>query len=61
MKDIKTHWETIYQTKNITDVCWYQSKPITSLNFISELDLKKVPKNAVAWRSGNIPLPKLAI
>ncbi len=44
MKDRKTHWETIYQTKNITDVGWYQSKPITSLKFISELDLKKDAK-----------------
>jgi len=44
MKDIKTHWETIYKTKNITDFCWYQSKPITSLKFISELDLKKDAK-----------------
>jgi len=44
MKDRKTHWETIYQTKNIADVSWYQSKPITSLKFISELDLKKDAK-----------------
>jgi len=44
MKDRKTHWETIYQTKNLADVSWYQSKPITSLKFISELDLKKDAK-----------------
>ena len=44
MKDRKTHWETIYQTKNLSDVSWYQSKPITSLKFISELDLKKDAK-----------------
>jgi len=44
MKDRKTHWETIYQTKNIADVSWYQSKPISSLKFISELDLKKDAK-----------------
>lgn len=44
MQDRKTHWESIYQTKKLTDVSWYQSKPITSLNFISELDLKKDAK-----------------
>jgi len=44
MKDRKSHWETIYQTKNLADVSWYQSKPVTSLKFISELDLKKDAK-----------------
>jgi len=44
MKDRKTHLETIYQTKNITDFCWYQPKPITFLKYISELDLKKEAK-----------------
>lgn len=44
MTDRKKHWETIYQTKNHSDVSWYQSKPITSLNFISELNLKKDAK-----------------
>ena len=44
MKDRKTHWETIYQTKKPTDVSWYQPKPTTSLNFISELNLKKDAK-----------------
>lgn len=44
MTDRKTHWETIYQTKKPTDVSWYQSRPVTSLNFISELDLKKDAK-----------------
>lgn len=44
MKDRKTHWETIYQSKKPTDLSWYQSKPITSLKFISELNLKKDAK-----------------
>ena len=44
MTDRKKHWETIYQTKKHSDVSWYQSKPITSLNFISELDMKKDAK-----------------
>lgn len=41
MTDRKIHWETIYQTKKPTDVSWYQLKPITSLNFIFELGVKK--------------------
>ena len=44
MTDRKTHWETIYRTKKSTDVSWHQPKPITSLNFISELKLKKDAK-----------------
>jgi len=44
MTDRKTHWETIYQTKKLMDVSWYQSKPTTSLKFIAELDLKKEAK-----------------
>lgn len=39
----KSHWENIYQTKNLTDVSWYQPKPITSLSFFDKF---KVPKNA---------------
>lgn len=39
----KSHWENIYQTKNLTDVSWYQSKPVTSLSFFDKF---KVPKNA---------------
>ncbi|HZJ37503.1 MAG TPA: class I SAM-dependent methyltransferase [Gillisia sp.] len=44
MTDRKIHWETIYQTKKLTDVSWYQSKPTTSLKFIAELNLKKEAK-----------------
>lgn len=29
----KEHWETIYQTKKLTEVSWYQPKPSTSLGF----------------------------
>ena len=39
----KSHWENIYQTKDLTDVSWYQSKPVTSLSFFDKF---KVPKNA---------------
>ena len=41
--DRKNHWETIYQTKQLNEVSWYQAIPQTSLNFFSELE---VPKNA---------------
>lgn len=35
--DRKNHWEKIYQTKEFTEVSWYQKKPETSLNFLKEL------------------------
>ena len=41
--DRKKHWETIYQTKELKDVSWYQPTPETSLNFLEEF---KVPKTA---------------
>lgn len=39
----KQHWDNIYQSKNLQDVSWYQPKPTTSLDFISEFN---VPLNA---------------
>ena len=39
--DRKKHWETIYQTKQLTEVSWYQPKPETSLSFIKEANLAK--------------------
>jgi len=44
MKDRKEHWENVYHTKKFTDVSWYESKPISSLIFIAELDLNKDAK-----------------
>ncbi len=41
--DRKQHWETIYQTKPLTDVSWYQPTPETSLQFVREL---AIPKDA---------------
>ncbi len=41
--DRKKHWETIYQTKELKEVSWYQPTPETSLNFLEEF---KVPKTA---------------
>lgn len=37
------HWQNIYQTKELTDVSWYQPKPETSLSFIEKY---KLPKTA---------------
>ncbi|QAA82393.1 class I SAM-dependent methyltransferase [Aequorivita sp. H23M31] len=39
----KDHWETVYKTKDASQVSWTQSVPITSLEFIHSLNL---PKNA---------------
>lgn len=39
----KNHWENVFQTKDTTQVSWYQPKPETSLKLIEEL---KVEKNA---------------
>ena len=41
--DRKKHWETIYQTKQLNEVSWFQPIPETSLDFFRELE---VPKNA---------------
>ena len=32
----KDHWENVYQTKQDTDVSWYQEEPTTSLNLIEK-------------------------
>ena len=37
--DRKAHWEKIYTTKELTEVSWYQPKPLTSLNFIQSFNL----------------------
>lgn len=42
-KDLKTHWETIYQTKTPQQVSWTQDKPGISLDFIHQFH---IPKNA---------------
>ena len=39
----KSHWEKIYQTKDLKDVSWYQPTPTTSLEFVKQFDL---PLNA---------------
>ena len=35
----KKHWETIYNTKKLEEVSWYQSTPQPSLNYIKKFDL----------------------
>jgi SAM-dependent methyltransferase len=42
--DRKNHWETIYQTKELNDVSWYQPTPETSLEFIKQFNLPKTAK-----------------
>jgi 2-polyprenyl-3-methyl-5-hydroxy-6-metoxy-1,4-benzoquinol methylase len=37
----KTHWENVYQTRQLTEVSWYQPVPETSLSFIAEANLPK--------------------
>lgn len=41
--DAKSHWETIYQTKQPHEVSWTQKVPALSLEFIRKFNL---PKNA---------------
>lgn len=37
--DRKKHWDTIYQTKDLKDVSWFQPTPKTSLDFINQFNL----------------------
>lgn len=41
MKDLKSHWENIYSTKEFEDTSWFQQKPEVSLNIIQSLGLSK--------------------
>ncbi|HNU41745.1 MAG TPA: class I SAM-dependent methyltransferase [Cyclobacteriaceae bacterium] len=42
--DRKKHWETIYQTKDITDFSWYQPTPTTSLEFLKQFNVSTKAK-----------------
>lgn len=42
--DRKKHWETIYQTKDMKDVSWYQSTPETSLEFLNQSNITTTAK-----------------
>lgn len=35
----KEHWENIYQTKELTEVSWYQPTPVTSLDYFKQFDV----------------------
>jgi 2-polyprenyl-3-methyl-5-hydroxy-6-metoxy-1,4-benzoquinol methylase len=35
----KSHWERIYQTKDLKNVSWYQPTPTTSLEFIKQFNV----------------------
>jgi 2-polyprenyl-3-methyl-5-hydroxy-6-metoxy-1,4-benzoquinol methylase len=38
------HWETIYNTKQLCEVSWYQPSPNESLQFVSEFNISKTAK-----------------
>jgi ubiquinone/menaquinone biosynthesis C-methylase UbiE len=40
----KSHWETVYETKQPDEVSWTQENPKTSLDFIRETNLGKTAK-----------------
>ena len=42
--DRKSHWENIYQTKELKDVSWFQIKPETSLDFFEQFNVPKTAK-----------------
>lgn len=37
----KAHWENVYQTKELTQVSWYEPTPHTPLDFIKKHFLDK--------------------
>lgn len=40
----KKHWESIYQTKEINEVSWFEPTPETSLNFFKEYKISLTAK-----------------
>lgn len=42
--DRKKHWETIYQTKELKDVSWFEPKPETSLGFFKQFNIPTYAK-----------------
>ncbi|MCF8245046.1 MAG: class I SAM-dependent methyltransferase [Saprospiraceae bacterium] len=37
----KSHWENVYQTKQLTEASWYQARPDISLDFLHKYELPK--------------------
>ena len=44
MSEKKTHWETVYNTKQPNEVSWTQDVPQTSLDFIHSFNLPKTAR-----------------
>jgi len=42
--DRKKHWETIYNTKKLSEVSWYQTTPETSLYFVNKFNVSLTAK-----------------
>ncbi len=42
--DRKKHWETIYQTKELKEVSWFQPTPETSLDFFRQFEVPRTAK-----------------
>lgn len=40
----KQHWESIYQTKQLNEVSWYQPTPKTSLDFFEQFNIPTTAK-----------------
>lgn len=40
-KDLKTHWNQVYQSKSFEEVSWFQAIPETSIQFFEKLNLPK--------------------
>lgn len=40
----KEHWENIYQTKELTEVSWYQPTPTTSLDYFTKFNVPRTAK-----------------
>jgi 2-polyprenyl-3-methyl-5-hydroxy-6-metoxy-1,4-benzoquinol methylase len=43
-QDRKSHWEKIYQTKDLKEVSWYQPTPTTSLEFLKQFNVPVTAK-----------------
>lgn len=41
--DRKKHWENIYDTKQLSEVSWYQPEPVIAIEFVEKF---KLPKDA---------------
>jgi trans-aconitate methyltransferase len=42
--DRKKHWENIYQTKQLSEVSWFQPTPETSLDFFNQFNVPTTAK-----------------